>query len=46
VADEPIKRSIAPRHAGIDNLLFYKDNAMMLSGDAKQMTEEIVRVRD
>jgi proton-translocating NAD(P)+ transhydrogenase subunit beta len=41
-----IKRSLGSGYAGIDNELFFRDNTMMLFGDAKAMCENIVKALD
>ena len=38
-----LKRSLSPGFAGIDNDLFYRDNTLMIFGDAKDSVSSLVQ---
>ncbi len=38
-----LKRSLGSGYAGVDNELFYRSNTMMLLGDAREVTDNVVR---
>ena len=38
-----IKRSMRPGYAGVDNLLYYRDNCSLVFGDAKDVSEQLTQ---
>jgi NAD(P) transhydrogenase subunit beta len=38
-----VKRSLNPGFSGIDNPLFYRENTMMVFGDAREIVDSMVK---